>query len=632
MSGTPTGTGQQGGARPIAGIDRTPCPCGSGLRRVRCCGLDPAAVPDPEHHAALAGLVETMTAARGAGRNREAERTALRLLDLAPLHRDGLRLLYELRRAENRLRAAEALIARLASLEPQSASTHIQHALLLMTQGRHQEAEAPARTALALAPRDATVHHQLGVLFTETGRLSAGERHYRLALGHAERQDAGVLGNLAWNLKQQGRLDDAAELYRIVIAARPDNARALAGFAQVQAARGLPEAAETLIAKAREIAPADRMIALLAALARLHRGDPEGAIARIDETARAIAPQGLVATEYAVKGQALERLGRTGDAFAAYRAGRDMQREKAGRRFEPAPIEAKLAGLRAAFVADRLAGLPRPMPAKGQAAPIFLLGVARSGTSLLEDLLSRVPGVDPADTRGPLGESATMLPHLVAGLGGPARPYPEAIAEILAGEPRDTVSMLAARYLNRLATLGITTGETRFVTDRDADLPWSLGLAALLFPDAPIVHVLRHPLDVVLSRYAQDKLALGNAGVTLDSVGRLYDAEMQAIAYIRGQMTLRYLPLRYEDLVEAPAATLARVLDFVGIPGEADTILASEPRKAPRAPTWQVMREPIHRRGRFRHLGFGDVFGEVLPIVKPWIEALGYDDAAREAA
>lgn len=630
MSGTQSDTTIRDAA--AANIDRTPCPCGSGLRRVRCCGLDAASQPDPANHEALAPLVEAMKAARAAGRSREAERTALRLLDLAPLHREGLRLLYELRRAETRLRAAETLIARLAALEPQTAIAHVQHAQLLMAQGRHTEAEAPARAAVGLAPRDSTVHHQLGILFTESGRLSAGERHYRIALGLAGRQDAGVIGNLAWNLKQQGRLDDAAELYRTVIAAKPDNARALAGFAQVQAARGEAEAAEAMIAKARELVPSDRMIALLAALARLHRGDPDGAIARIDETARMIGPQSLVATEHALKGQALERLGRTGEAFAAYRAGRDMQRERAGRRFDPAPIAAKLAGLRAAFTADRLAMLPRAMRAPGQAAPVFLLGVPRSGTSLLEDLLSRVQCVDAADTRGPLGDLATLLPHLVAGLGGPVRDYPAALGDVIAGEPREILPMLSARYLSRLATLGITTAETSFVTDRDADLCWHLGLAALLFPDAPVIHVLRHPLDVVLSRYAQDRLGLGNAGVTLESLGRLYDAEMQAIAHVRGQITLRYLPVRYEDLVEAPAATLARVLDFAGIAADAHATVAAAPRRLNRAPTWQVIRENLHHRGRFRHRGFGDVFGEVQPIVRPWIESLGYDTAELAAA
>ena len=604
--------------------DPAPCACGSGLRARRCCALDGGGAPDPAHHALVTPQVEQAREARTAGRNRDAERLLLQVLDLAPLHREALRLLYEIRHAERRIPAAIALVARIAALPPETPAAHVQHAQLLIGQGRHAEAEAPARRALVLAPRDPSVHHLLGMIQTETGRPTFGEQHYRMAQALIEAPNPTLSGNLAWNLRQQGRLDEAAALYGQVLSGQARPVRALAGLAQVEAGRGRFDAAAELLAEARTAAPDDRMVAALIALSRLHEGDAEAALDRIAATEAAIAPQPLLTTELAMRGRALERLGRHDEAWAAYRAGRIFQRERARRQFDPAPIEARLAGIRGTFRADRLAGLPRPAPAANAPVPVFLVGAPRSGSSLLEHLLTQAVDIDPADNRAPLPGLGRLLPRLVEGFGGPALDFPAALEGTVTGEARDIPAILASRYVALLRAAGIIGPRARFVTDRHPELPWLLGLANTLFPEAPVIHVLRHPLDVVLSGFAQDRLYEGNAGVTLASLARLYDAQMDAIAHVRGQTTMRYLPVRYEDLVTDTEATLRRVLDFIGLAADPAAMIAAPPRAVPRVPAYRAELDPPHRRGLFRHRRFGDIFGEAMPVLAPWIERLGY--------
>ena len=613
------------------------CPCQSGLRRLRCCGLSASGLPDPANHGLLDAAVERAKTARANGRNREAEQHALQVLDLAPLHRDALRLLYDIRRGENRIQAAEALIKRLCRIDPPVTVVLLQYAQLLIGMGRHAEAEAPARSALKLAPRESAAHHMMGLIFTETNRVIAGERHYRLALGLSEPRDPAIIGNLAWNMKLQGRLDEAAALYQMVIEQsaaeqRPDSPRTLSGLAQVEAGRGNFERSEALIAQVLTASPDERTVGMLDALTKLHRGDPAGCIVRIEATAAAIAPQSLVATEYAAKGQALERLGNYDGAFECYQQARAFQRERAGRRFDPAPLDQRLAALRRTFLSDQLGSLPRAPIQAGAPMPIFLLGTPRSGTSLLDSMLTQIQGIDPADDRGPLPDLARLLPSMVTGLGGPAGEFPDALIETIAGDARDLIPMLGARYLRSLQSTGIATAETRFVTDRNAELPWFLGLGAMLFPTAPVIHVLRHPLDVGLSCFAQDRLYPGNAGVTLESAAKFYDSSMAAIGHIRGQMTLRYLPIRYEDLVTAPVATLSKVLDFIGINADAATALTAPARKLPRAPAYAVLREKLHRRSLYRHQHFATQLDPMRPLLDPWINTLGYAQTAQQAA
>ncbi|HQT72365.1 MAG TPA: sulfotransferase [Acidiphilium sp.] len=614
---------------PVPRPDPTPCGCGSGLRARRCCTLDEGGPPDPAHHALVAPHMKQARAAADAGRRLEAERLVLRILDLAPLHPEALRLLHEIRHAEGRSTAAIALVARLAALPPETAAAHVLHAQLLASAGRHAEAEAPARRAVQLAPRDPAAHHLLGLIQTETGRAAYGERHYRIAAALSETANPVLLGNLAWNLRQQGRLDEAATIYAQVLQGAARTPRSVGGLAQVEAGRGRLDEAAALAAEAVTADPDNRSLAVLLDLVRLRAGDAGAVLERIAATEARIAPQPLMTTELVLRGRALERLGRHDEAWSAYQAGRAFQRDQAGRRFDPAPLEARLAALRSTFRADRLLGLPRAGTPANAPTPVFLLGTPRSGSSLLEHLLAQAPEIDPGDSRAPLPALARLLTSLVASFSGasfgdPGASFPAALDATVAGEARDIPAILAGRYTGLLRASGIAGPQARFVTDRHPDLPWLLGLAATLFADAPVIHVLRHPLDVVLSGFAQDRLYEGNAGVTLASIARLYDAQMNAIAQVRGQMTMRYLAVRYEDLVTDTAATLGRVLGFIGHAADPASMIAAPPRAVPRIPAYRAELEKLHRRAVFRHRRFGDVFGEAMPVLAPWIERLGY--------
>ena len=97
------------------------------------------------------------------------------------------------------------------------AQANTQFAQYLVGQGRHAEALPIAAAALKATPKDATAQHVMGVVLTETGAVPEGEAHYRKALKLLGRDDGLVLANLAWNLKLQGRLEEAAALYETAL-------------------------------------------------------------------------------------------------------------------------------------------------------------------------------------------------------------------------------------------------------------------------------------------------------------------------------------------------------------------------------------------------------------------------------
>ena len=153
----------------------------------------------------------------------------------------------------------------------------------------------------------------------------------------------------------------------------------------------------------------------------------------------------------------------------------------------------------------------------------------------------------------------------------------------------------------------------------------------MLFPEAPIIHLLRHPLDIAVTNFCRDAKLEADCAVSLASIGQHYDLTMSMIRHYRGQLTLRYLPVRYETLVAEPANALRQILDFIGadaaIP-DAATLRANRTAAASRVPGHAVAQRSIDTNGVNIFQNFEaaapNLLTEIRPILAPWIDALGY--------
>jgi tetratricopeptide (TPR) repeat protein len=556
----------------------------------------------------------------------EAEALSLKLLDLAPNHRLALRVMFEIRKAQQRHPAAGVLGARLAALPGPAharATANTQYAQYLVGQGRHEDAKAPAAEALKAGPKDASAQHMMGVVLTETGNLLAGEQHYRRAIKLLGREDELAFSNLAWNLRQQGRLDEAAELYGKVLGPQSENRRGLGGFAQVEFARGNREKGVALLDAALARWPEDRTLRLLRVMADLAMNQPQVALDRLGP------PEALVPLEMLSMGQAMAQLGRRQEAVTAFATARHIQRERNGLAYKPEEQEARAAAYKAYFTADRVQPLPRA--GAGAFTPVFLLGFPRSGSSLLEQLLAQVPGFAAGDEALPVAGLVDEVKRLAGG----DTAYPEALDDFLVANGVESPARLRALHENRCARLGLLRPGVRFITDRAASNFWHLGLIKLLYPTAPIIHVLRHPYDLMLSNFAQDRKLESNAQASVPALAKYFALQAGMIAHYRGQLTLRYLPVRYEALVRDPQAVLREVLAFIGVeesvPDEAALRANAAPLPGP-VPAHLALREPVHERAAYRHKTYlaemPHLFDDVREGLAPWISAMGYEETA----
>src|SRR4051794_17260090 len=129
------------------------CPCGSGLRLVRCCQLDLSLVPPPEASLPLLGTVERAIERHTQGAVEEAERLCREVLELAPLQLDALSLLYRIRKNHNSS-AADALLRRIVQIHPNTLWATHELAAMLFGRGAIAEAEIHARNAVRIAPEN----------------------------------------------------------------------------------------------------------------------------------------------------------------------------------------------------------------------------------------------------------------------------------------------------------------------------------------------------------------------------------------------------------------------------------------------------------------------------------------------
>ncbi len=320
------------------------------------------------------------------------------------------------------------------------------------------------------------------------------------------------------------------------------------------------------------------------------------------------------------KGRLLDQLGRYDDAWATFAEAKRLAREISGQVYMDEVASQQIARLTGFFTAGRLRLIPRASVRDDVAQPIFILGFPRSGTTLVEQTLSAHPAIAAGDELPLIHELTAIMPRMLASPLG----YPEALAELWMGDQREGLDNLRDYYLQKVRQMGVLRpGATRF-TDKMPLNETHLGLIALLFPAAPLIHVLRHPLDIMVSAFSNAFTHGFFCAADLASAATHYARVMELVQHYRAEMTLRYMPLRYEDIVQDQAASVRDMLRFIGAPFDDACLTFHENRRYARTASYAQVSEPLYDRsvGRWRH--YRRHLEPVLPILAPTIERLGY--------
>jgi hypothetical protein len=202
--------------------------------------------------------------------------------------------------------------------------------------------------------------------------------------------------------------------------------------------------------------------------------------------------------------------------------------------------------------------------------------------------------------------------------------YPEALADLWMGDQREGLDNLRDYYLQRARQLGFIEAKTTWFTDKMPLNETHLGLIGLMFPDAPIIHVLRHPLDVVLSVFSNHLTHGFYCANALDTIAKHYVLIAELVEHYRSQMTLKYLAIRYEDIVDDQEAGVRRMLSFVGTAFDKKCLKFHENTRYARTASYAQVTEKLYDTSRYRYRHYLKQLQPVIPILEPVIARLGY--------
>ena len=536
------------------------------------------------------------------GRGLEADNAFEKSFELSP-ERKEMALAAE-HQKEGRLEEAERLYRRVLQDNPRNVDALRLLAQIASGAGHADDAERLLLEALRHAPDYLLAILDLGQLYKEEDRYAEAIGCFDRAIA-LEPMRAQAHSMRASTLARASFTAEAAAAYRHCLELRPRNAGALLGLGHVLKASGAVTGAIAAYDECRRLAPDSGETYWSLANLKTYRFDEETVAAMEKHAASADLPvQSRVNFLFAL-GKAREDEGDYERAWQHYRHGNETQRAAVS--YDPVQTEVVNDRIVAAFSADFLAsiqGAGDPDP-----APIFILGLPRSGSTLLEQVLASHSAIEGTAELPYVGRLATSIGRR----SGTGVKYPEAVREL---DPA-RFAALGAEYLS-LARVHRRAAAPRFIDKMPNNFP-NVGLIASMLPNAKIVDARRHPLDACLSCYRQLFARGQNFTYDLTEIGEYWLQYQRMMDHWHSVLPGRVLTVQYEDVVADFEAQARRLLEFCGQPWEDACLRFWESERPVRTPSAEQVRQPIydrsvgHWRRYERHLGeLIDVLGPVL--------------------
>jgi len=598
-----------------------PCPCGSGLRYKYCCGLTALTLPRTSEIEAIEPVYREGRSCFEQQRFEEAEKYCHDILSHAPGHVRSLRLLADIRRRENRLDTVEILLKRAVKLLPNDVELCCELSLLLYEKGARQEAKQYARDAIRQAPENPQAHNLMGMILTEMHDYPPGEFHYRRAL-ELHPAVGKLCANLGLNLKNQGKLTEAREWYQKAMELEPDNVDSLLGWVRMEETARQLDKADEYLQMAEKIKPGYPGAMSAQSVMYRRRGKLQEALAVLDKLEKQYAGGTFGAGYFYDRGEVLDKLGRYDESFEAFTRANEAIREIPEREYKKANANNLVERLKNFFTRERLNKLPRAEPPRPeQSAPIFIVGFPRSGTTMVEQILTSHPNICAGDELKYIGELTRVAPQVL----NSNLAYPECLVDLWLGENRGALDALRDYYLKKVELQGniIQPGVSRF-TDKMPLNETHLGFINLIFPHSPIIHLIRHPLDVVCSSYFTDFTHGFNCSYGLDTIAEHYVLVRGLMDHYLENMDINYLAIRYEDIVADVDGSVRKLLDFVGEDWDEHCLNFHENLRYARTASYAQVTEKLYTRSVNRYQNYRQHLDEVIPMLEPAILKLGY--------
>ncbi len=465
-------------------------------------------------------------------------------------HVEAMRLLARIGLERDGLDEAQRLLERVLQLAPDYDLARFEYAQVLARRHLYLEARTQAERLLRIEPDHRNYRTLHALTLVGLGRHEQALQCYRALLPGAA-QPAELHLSIAHSLKTLGAADEAVAEYRAAVRARPGYGEAYWSLANLKTYRFTDEELERM--RAAEAAP------LASDTDRYHLC-------------------------FAL-GKALEDRAQYEPSFEYYSRGNALKRAASG--YQPEPLESaarlqRQVCTREFFARHGSSGSPAP-------DPIFIVGLPRSGSTLIEQILASHSAVEGTQELADVPRIVTSLQGRQTQSGHP--PYPEVLTRMTAEDLR----RLGEQYLRDTQAYR-AAGRPRFI-DKMPNNFRHIGLIHLMLPHAKIIDVRREPMACCFSNFKQLFAQGQTFTYGLQNIGRYYRTYLELMRHWDSVLPARVLHVQYEDVVDDLEGSVHRLLDHCGLKPEPACLNFHQTARSVRTASSEQVRQPIYREG-----------------------------------
>jgi tetratricopeptide (TPR) repeat protein len=503
-------------------------------------------------------------------------------------------------RQDKQVEASLTLLEKATAIDPGNHGAWVNYGAALQEAERIDEAKAAYQKALDINPKSAEIANNLGALAKDAENWEDAAKFFGMAVD-VKPDSAAIQCNLGVALKELDKIHEAAEHLQQAIQIDPNHAPAYVGLARMEIDQGEFAAAEVQIEKALQADPdsasAWALVPKLRKMAQADAGWIERARQLLDVEKSS---QSRISLLYAM-GKYSDDTKDYAAAFAYYQQANQLKK-KINRAYDRQNHTNRINILTASHTREAVGKL-RP-GASASTQPLFIVGMPRSGTSLLEQILASHPQTFGAGELKFWGKAVGRFAQ------------ESHTAQYHEDMLRETAAACLAKLFQRAPT-------ALRVVDKMPGNFHHLGFIHATFPQARILHATRNPVDTCLSIYFQDFTQSHDYANDLDDLACYYREYRRLMDHWRAVLPPEiFLEVPYEALIEDPEGWGKRIIDFIGLEWDESCLdFHQTQRRVGTSSNWQV-RQPIYKTSKERWRNYAEWIAPLLPLQE-------FDDPAR---
>ena len=427
-----------------------------------------------------------------------------------------------------------------------------------------------------------------------------------------------LLGDVLVALKEPGKAIDA---YLRAIHINPENTCVRCSLCKVLVFRRELDMARKVVSEVLAYQPEHPEANYYVAMLDGRLGRPDLAKARLMQLLRQQLPPRERILVLHEMGMLLESSGDYVESFDYYKKAQDFFSAEYSRKSGDGAIFDSIYRQRGALTSNSCSTWMRVQPDSRRPDPIFLIGFPRSGTTLLEQILSSHSSIAATDEANLLNMVIDAMPVPLVNSAN----YPYNLHLL---RQRD-ISVLRSCYWKNAGNYIAAKQGAGYLLDK---LPLNIihiPLINRLFPKARIIFALRDPRDVCLSCYTTifDANPAMNNFSDMEKTAKLYTAIMDLWEYYQDRLAIDKTVVRYEELIINPDTVTNDLIQFLGLPWEASMLefYAEKNKRYVTTPSFEGVFKPIHGRSIGRWKKYAQFLPQMLQLLEPYVQRFGYD-------